>query len=153
MAPLLLTPPHPMTFLVPRTPRTPDRGLGPTQDWRPSYQLVWSNLEPCLSRAITRSAIYVWGEVGGISVIWQGICMYEQSEKLPACKVIFGECDGNLRRHWHHSPHMKSLQLSDDLPKWVLGPREASMWSASVITQNECGTWTGIAWQQATHRV
>ena len=46
--------------------------------------------------------------------------MYEQFEKLliSACKVIFGECDGNLRRHWHPSSssyHMKSLLL------WLVG--------------------------------
>ena len=29
---------HPVTLVE---PRTPDRGLGPAQDWRASYQLVW----------------------------------------------------------------------------------------------------------------
>ena len=99
---------RPMT-LIPRTPRQPDRGLGPAQDGRASYQLVCFNLP--IHLGITRQPeklVSVWSDRASVCMSNLRNCSY----LLLACKVIFGECDGNLSRHWHHhSPHMKSLLL------------------------------------------
>ena len=69
--------------------------------------------------------------------------MYEQFEKLliAACKVIFGECDGNLSRHWHHSYHMKSLLL------WLVGEGIDLLNVVKIVgvMTQQCHTWTQIA--------
>ena len=73
--------------------------------------------------------------------------MYEQFEKLliAACKVIFGECDGNLSRHWHPSSsssyHMKSLLL------WLVGEGIDLLNVVKIVgvMTQQCHTWTQIA--------
>ena len=73
--------------------------------------------------------------------------MYEHFEKLliSACKVIFGECDGNLSRHWHQSSsssyHMKSLLL------WLVGEGIDLLNVVKIVgvMTQQCHTWTQIA--------